>query len=59
VMLPTAQDQKVMIMGGGSPAINKAHIIDLTWESLRTLQLRRCTTRGSMSMLCCCPTVLC
>ncbi len=29
VMLPTAQDQKVMIMGGGSPAINKAHIIDL------------------------------
>jgi len=29
VMLPTAQDQKVMIMGGGSPAINEAHIIDL------------------------------
>jgi len=29
VMLPSAQDQKVMIMGGGSPAINKAHIIDL------------------------------
>ena len=29
VMLGTAQDQKVMIMGGGSPAINKAHIIDL------------------------------
>jgi plastocyanin len=29
VVLPPAQDQKVMIMGGGSPAINKAHIIDL------------------------------
>jgi plastocyanin len=29
VMLPSAQDQKVMIMGGGSPAINAAHIIDL------------------------------
>lgn len=29
VMLPPAQDQKVMIMGGGDPAINKTHIIDL------------------------------
>ena len=29
VMLPNAQDQKVMILGGGSPAINKVHIIDL------------------------------
>src|SRR5262245_6290105 len=29
VMLGPAQDQKVMIMGGGSPAINKVHIIDL------------------------------
>jgi plastocyanin len=29
VLLPPAQDQKVMILGGGDPAINKVHIIDL------------------------------
>ena len=29
VMLPPVQNQKAMILGGGSPAINKAHIIDL------------------------------
>lgn len=29
VMLPVAQDQKVMIIGGGDPAINLTHIIDL------------------------------
>jgi plastocyanin len=30
VILPPAQDQKVMIMGGGSPAINKVDTIDLS-----------------------------
>jgi plastocyanin len=29
VILPPAQDQKVMIIGGGSPAIDKTHTIDL------------------------------
>jgi FtsP/CotA-like multicopper oxidase with cupredoxin domain len=29
VLLPPAQAQKVMILGGGNPAIDKAHIIDL------------------------------
>jgi hypothetical protein len=29
VMLPPVQDQKAMIVGGGSPAVNRAHIIDL------------------------------
>lgn len=29
VMLPVAQDQRVMIMGGGSPAINNVDVIDL------------------------------
>ena len=29
VLLPPAQDQRVLIMGGGDPAINKVHIINL------------------------------
>ena len=29
VMLAPAQDQMVMILGGGDPAINKSHVIDL------------------------------
>ena len=29
VMLPPVQDQRVMILGGGDPAIDKVHIIDL------------------------------
>jgi plastocyanin len=29
VMLAPAQEQKVMIVGGGSPAVNQAHVIDL------------------------------
>jgi FtsP/CotA-like multicopper oxidase with cupredoxin domain len=33
VLLPPAQDQKVMILGGGDPAINKVHIIDLKVSS--------------------------
>ncbi|HJV89769.1 MAG TPA: galactose oxidase-like domain-containing protein [Holophagaceae bacterium] len=28
VLLPPAQTQKVMVMGGGSPSINKVHVID-------------------------------
>jgi len=28
VLLPPAQDQRVMVMGGGDPSINDAHIID-------------------------------
>jgi FtsP/CotA-like multicopper oxidase with cupredoxin domain/sugar lactone lactonase YvrE len=28
VLLPPAQDQKVMVMGGGSPSINAVHVID-------------------------------
>ena len=33
VLLPPAQDQKVMILGGGDPAISKVHIIDLKVSS--------------------------
>ena len=29
VLLPPAQDQRVMILGGGDPAIARAHVIDL------------------------------
>ena len=29
VLLPPAQDQKVLILGGGDPAITRAHVIDL------------------------------
>jgi FtsP/CotA-like multicopper oxidase with cupredoxin domain/sugar lactone lactonase YvrE len=28
VLLPPAQDQKIMVMGGGNPSINAVHIID-------------------------------
>jgi streptogramin lyase len=28
VLLPPAQDQKIMLMGGGSPSINAVHVID-------------------------------
>ena len=30
LLLPPAQDQRVMIVGGGMPAINKVHVADLT-----------------------------
>lgn len=33
VLLPPAQDQKVMILGGGDPAINKTHVIDLKFPN--------------------------
>jgi FtsP/CotA-like multicopper oxidase with cupredoxin domain len=33
VLLPPAQAQKVLILGGGDPAINKAHLIDLSVAS--------------------------
>jgi len=50
VLLPPAQDQRVMIMGGGMPAINKVHIAKLSgapaWSAAAPLHHARAHALG-------------
>src|SRR6266436_5080174 len=50
VLLPPAQDQRVMILGGGMPAINKVYIASLSgapvWNSAAALHHARAHALG-------------